>query len=154
MCYSPTHTPHPTPPHTHTPPTHTVFHPKCVDEWLQKWNRTCPLCKSTIKRSKGARRALIDPDETSGLLSEEGGASSARTSFNDETDYGTTQIVPVLGPGQPSIAESPSSMELGLSPDSHASERTFHTPGPFMDGETASYQTADEGQMTDIDDAN
>ena len=29
-----------------------VFHPKCVDEWLQKWNRTCPLCKITIKRKK------------------------------------------------------------------------------------------------------
>ncbi len=99
-------------------------------------------------------RARIDPDETSGLLSEEGGASSARTSFNDETDYGATDIIPLLGPGQPPIAASPSSMELGLSPDSTETERTFHTPVPFLDGETASYQTADEGQATDVDNAN
>lgn len=29
-----------------------VFHPSCVDEWLRKWNRTCPLCKSTIQRRR------------------------------------------------------------------------------------------------------
>ena len=34
---------------------HAVFHPSCVDEWLQKWNRTCPLCKSTIERRKRGR---------------------------------------------------------------------------------------------------
>ena len=28
-----------------------------MDEWLQKWNRTCPLCKSTIQRRKGGRGA-------------------------------------------------------------------------------------------------
>jgi E3 ubiquitin-protein ligase RNF13 len=32
-----------------------IFHPSCVDEWLQKWNRTCPLCKSTIERRKRGR---------------------------------------------------------------------------------------------------
>ena len=34
-----------------------VFHPSCVDEWLQKWNRTCPLCKSTIQRRGQGRDA-------------------------------------------------------------------------------------------------
>lgn len=28
-----------------------------MDEWLQKWNRTCPLCKSTIQRRKTGRTA-------------------------------------------------------------------------------------------------
>lgn len=117
-----------------------VYHPKCVDEWLQKWNRTCPLCKSTIKRSKGAR---IDPDETSGLLSE--GASSARASFNDEPDYGATDTTGLLEAAA-SIPGSPSSVEMGLSVDSPERERSFHTPAPISDGDTLSYQTADEGQ--------
>ncbi len=113
-----------------------------MDEWLQKWNRTCPLCKSTIKRSKGA--ACIDPDETSGLLSD-GGVSSARASFNDEPDYGATDTTHLLEPA--SNATSPSSVEMGLSADSPETERSFHTPAPISEGgDTLSYQTADEGQ--------
>lgn len=52
-----------------------VFHPKCVDEWLQKWNRTCPLCKSTIRRNGGGRPkpppAQTDDNEASLLLPQE-----------------------------------------------------------------------------------
>ncbi len=113
-----------------------------MDEWLQKWKRTCPLCKSTIKRSKGAR---IDPDEASGLLSE--GASSARASFNNEPDYGATDTTHLLEPvSTAGSAGSPSDVEMGQSVQSPDSERTFHTPAPMSDGDTLSYQTADEGQ--------
>ena len=48
-----------------------VFHVKCVDEWLQKWNRTCPLCKSTIKKKKGLKARNPPPtteDETTHLI--------------------------------------------------------------------------------------
>ena len=66
-----------------------VFHPKCVDEWLHKWNRTCPLCKSTIKRNGGRAHnppAQTDDNETSVLLPQE-----ERTSILDnenQTDGG------------------------------------------------------------------
>ena len=46
-----------------------------MDEWLRKWNRTCPLCKSTIKR-KGTAKDLKTPtagDETSPLVQQEVG---------------------------------------------------------------------------------
>lgn len=61
-----------TPSHPHTCTyTHTthplVFHPLCVDEWLQKWNRCCPLCKSAIKR----RTHHTSGQEESHLLSDE-----------------------------------------------------------------------------------
>ena len=49
--------------HIHT----LVFHPSCVDEWLQKWNRCCPLCKSAIKR----RTRHPAGQEESRLLSDE-----------------------------------------------------------------------------------
>ena len=46
-----------------------VFHPQCVDEWLQKWQRVCPLCKSLISRRDRRR-------ERSPLLRNEGGEES------------------------------------------------------------------------------
>ena len=52
---------------------YTVFHPKCVDVWLQKWNRTCPLCKSAIKR-QGKPLFTEDP-ESSRLLTDSGAPS-------------------------------------------------------------------------------
>ena len=57
-----------------------------MDVWLQKWNRTCPLCKSTIKR-QGKPLFSGDP-ESSRLLSESGGAtpSSLPTDGDDEVD--------------------------------------------------------------------
>lgn len=47
-----------------------VFHPVCVDEWLQKWNRTCPLCKVEVSR-RGRRTTeqvslLSDAEERQG----------------------------------------------------------------------------------------
>ena len=59
---------HHTPTCTYTHTTHPlVFHPLCVDEWLQKWNRCCPLCKSAIKR----RTHHPSGQEESHLLSDE-----------------------------------------------------------------------------------
>lgn len=73
-----------------------MFHPKCVDEWLQKWNRTCPLCKSTIKRS-GARphlpSALTDDNESSLLLPQHERVSPGRRS---PARYGTTEATPAF----------------------------------------------------------
>ena len=46
-----------------------VYHPKCVDEWLQKWNRTCPLCKTAIRRRGAENGPPIGSEaETSHLL--------------------------------------------------------------------------------------
>lgn len=54
----------------------TVFHPKCVDEWLRKWNRTCPLCKSTITRRRASNPrpspSSTTDNEQSHLLDSEG----------------------------------------------------------------------------------
>lgn len=66
-----------------------VFHPKCVDVWLQKWNRTCPLCKSTIKR-RG--KPLFNNDlESSHLLTDSGAPSAHQTEGEDERDGPTNQ---------------------------------------------------------------
>ena len=59
-----------------------MFHPKCVDVWLQKWNRTCPLCKSAIKR-KG--KPLFTEDQESSHLLTDSGAPSVHLP-DDETD--------------------------------------------------------------------
>ena len=61
-----------------------VFHPKCVDIWLQKWNRTCPLCKSAIKR-QGKPLFTEDP-ESSHLLSESGAASVRTSEERDDNE--------------------------------------------------------------------
>lgn len=80
-------------------PLSAVFHPSCVDEWLRKWNRTCPLCKSTIQR-RGRGGGTTDPlasssssttnQEHSRLLShEESEVSQQPTVERRETDnYG------------------------------------------------------------------
>ena len=62
-----------------------VFHPKCVDVWLQKWNRTCPLCKSAIKRQ--AKPLFSGDPESSRLLTESATPSSSHpTDGGDEVD--------------------------------------------------------------------
>lgn len=44
-----------------------------MDVWLQKWNRTCPLCKKTIKRQ--GKPLFTDDQESSRLLTESGAPS-------------------------------------------------------------------------------
>ncbi len=48
-----------------------------MDEWLRKWNRICPLCKSTIQRSRrggdaqSSNDAASSEDEDAHLLTNE-----------------------------------------------------------------------------------
>ena len=67
----------------------TVFHPKCVDEWLQKWNRTCPLCKSTITRRRASNPrtspSSTTDNEQSHLLD-----SGEEGQDGDQDTYGAT----------------------------------------------------------------
>ena len=59
-----------------------------MDEWLQKWNRTCPLCKSAIKRKPAPRSATLETTtETSPLLTttdEESRGARNRTDTSEE----------------------------------------------------------------------
>ena len=90
-----------------------VFHPKCVDVWLQKWNRTCPLCKSTIKR-RGKPLFSGDP-ESSRLLSESGGATPSNhpTDGDDEIDGGTRGgQAPAIGASNYGAVEHSSPLRL------------------------------------------
>lgn len=76
-----------------------VFHPKCVDEWLSKWNRTCPLCKSTIKRKGGRTHnppAHTDDNEASSLLPQEERVSFGGGADGRGYDYGTTGNTSIL----------------------------------------------------------
>lgn len=43
-----------------------------MDEWLRKWNRTCPLCKSTIqRRRKGGQTARPQTSSSSSTTNHE-----------------------------------------------------------------------------------
>ena len=67
-----------------------------MDEWLQKWNRTCPLCKSTIKRKGGRTQKLVTPtteDETSHLVQQEDAVpSTEQESGRGRGDYGSMGV--------------------------------------------------------------
>ena len=74
-----------------------MFHPKCVDEWLKKWNRTCPLCKSTIKRRGGRTQnppAQTDDNESSLLLPHSRATSLGNEDRTDgeSPNYGATGL--------------------------------------------------------------
>ena len=67
-----------------------MFHPKCVDEWLQKWNRVCPLCKLSITRQKRSdeQSQLLGQQENGryGSLESSGGTSSLEEEEEEERD--------------------------------------------------------------------
>lgn len=73
-----------------------------MDEWLQKWNRTCPLCKSTIKRKGGRTQnppAQTDDNETSLLLPQERTSSAVDEDQLDGAtpdQYGATGVTTVV----------------------------------------------------------
>lgn len=77
-----------------------VFHPLCVDEWLQKWNRTCPLCKLEVSR-RGRRTT-----EQVSLLSDAEERQEYGTAGN-----GTTSNVSMETPNITSDSVTPSSSE-------------------------------------------
>lgn len=59
-----------------------------MDEWLQKWNRTCPLCKTSISRRGQGRR-----EEEARLLPTDSEFSSERPSEGRE-GYGAVDERP------------------------------------------------------------
>ncbi len=136
-----------------------------MDEWLQKWNRTCPLCKSTIKRKGGRAHhppAQTDENETSLLLPQDERQSLLTNEVvgrnrTGSTDYGgTNELAP------PSRSDSASSNPDNTGQDSHlvraeiefsvesgrdalhSSNSIYHTPHQSDEEEdcTPSYATA------------
>lgn len=78
-----------------------VFHPKCVDEWLRKWNRTCPLCKTSIsrrrdRRSEDAPLLEADTEITSGNSTEDGRNRESYGTMNDQTENEEEREMPVV----------------------------------------------------------
>ena len=74
-----------------------MFHPKCVDEWLKKWNRTCPLCKSSISRRKGRRedaQPLLETDTatTPDHSSAGGGARGSYGTMDDQPEQDVPEV--------------------------------------------------------------
>ena len=73
-----------------------MFHPKCVDEWLQKWNRVCPLCKLSITRGRQNRsdeqsQLLVQQENGRyGSLESSGGTSSLEEEEEEEERDGVT----------------------------------------------------------------
>lgn len=63
-----------------------VFHSNCVDEWLMKWNKVCPICKREIPDEKIRNLVPLTDTETT--------ASTAAVSDNNNTS--DTENVPLL----------------------------------------------------------
>eukprot|EP00731_Ephydatia_muelleri_P030366 Em0021g889a len=64
-----------------------VYHPRCIDEWLHKWNRVCPLCKASITvggRNHGRQAAEERRTERAHLL------INGDATTENGTRYGTT----------------------------------------------------------------
>lgn len=151
-----------------------VFHPKCVDEWLKKWNRTCPLCKSTIKRRGGRTQnppAQTDENESSLLLPQSRAASQGNDDHADgeSPNYGATAVTTrTRGRGQQhrrggsgsssgsgaSHRNQVTSAEIELNADSNPGRLSsplslYHTPLHSDEEEqTPSYATANSGHVS------
>ncbi len=141
-----------------------VFHPTCVDEWLQKWNRTCPLCKSTIKKKKGLKAshpAPITEDETSHLIPPEaaasvGGVAYGATNYSSPTrecrchrrnPSGTSSVTSGRSSNKRHTPQV-TAADIELSWESEDIEGrptpTFHTPVQSDDNITRSFATAND----------
>ena len=142
-----------------------------MDEWLKKWNRTCPLCKSTIKRKGGRTQnppAQTDENETSLLLPRD--QATASSVGNEDLgdggvpDYGATGATAVSAGGRGRLqhrrGESDSSTssagqrnqvtsaEIELSTESRPLS-VYHTPLHSDEEEhTPSYATAHSGRAS------
>lgn len=54
-----------------------------MDEWLRKWNRTCPLCKSAIQR----RRGDDEPPASEGTLEREEARLLSNEPLEGDSDH-------------------------------------------------------------------
>ena len=71
-----------------------VFHAKCVDEWLMKWNRSCPICKREIHPER-----IRNLEQPVSVESDSGTTASALTAITDNSvtsDNDVTESVPLL----------------------------------------------------------
>lgn len=71
-----------------------VFHSNCVDEWLVKWNRTCPICKREILPER-----IPNLEQPASTESDSGAAASALIAVTDNSitsDTDATESVPLL----------------------------------------------------------
>lgn len=147
-----------------------------MDEWLKKWNRTCPLCKSTIKRHGGRTQnppAHTDENESSLLLPPSRTVSLGQEdrADGDNVNYGATAVTTrsPRGRGQQhhrggsgsssgSIAgqrNQVTSAEIELSGESNPGRLSsplslYHTPlhSDDEDERTPSYATANSGRAS------
>ena len=65
-----------------------VFHSNCVDQWLIKWNKVCPICKREISDERVRNLVLPTADSES--------AASALTAVTDNSNASATENVPLL----------------------------------------------------------
>ena len=71
-----------------------VYHSKCVDEWLMKWNRVCPVCKRVILRNeRGEDQVEADEHEPA---SAEAQTSPIVSSADNISDSRTVESIPLL----------------------------------------------------------
>ena len=65
-----------------------VFHANCVDEWLMKWDRSCPICKREIHPER-----IRNLEQPVSLESDSGTTASALTAVTDNSVTSDTEAV-------------------------------------------------------------
>ena len=71
-----------------------VYHSKCVDEWLMKWNRVCPVCKRVILRNE-RNGDQVEAEENEPTSPEEQPSPTA-SSADNISDSRTVESIPLL----------------------------------------------------------
>ncbi len=87
-----------------------------MDEWLRKWNRTCPLCKATIERRRGGGGGGEGPSVAEGTATSD--HEEAHLLSNEEGEEGEGEGYGATGSSNP-LASS----EGGLSDSGSVHER-------------------------------
>lgn len=73
-----------------------AYHCKCVDPWLTKTKKTCPVCKQRVTRNNQEHSESESEDETGGRGEEEG--------TEGEADSERTPLLRPSNPGSPSVS--------------------------------------------------